>query len=308
MLPCLSQLTTLPQSFAEDIEQAAALGCPALEVWLTKLEQHLEGHTLAETRKLVHDSGVRLVAAAGQGGLFLRDETARRSHWEHFRRRLELCQALDIPLMIVAVDLPAPWQRTDWPHFRDQLLRAAEWADAFQIRLALEFQADAPFCNCLDTALAVLASCGQPNLGLCLDLFHFYKGPSKTEDLLRLSPEQLYHVQICDVAGVPRELCSDSERILPAEGDIPLASVLPHLQRLPYRGALSVEVANPELWRGPPAQLMRLAWSSLTQCWQRFGLPPWNSSVSDSSPSGSSVSDSSVSDSSPSGSSRPNQR
>jgi sugar phosphate isomerase/epimerase len=157
------------------------------------------------------------------------------------------------------------------------LQRAAEWAEAFQVRLALEFQADAPFCNCLDTAIAVLASCRHQNLGLCLDLFHFYKGPSKTEDLLRLSPGQLYHVQICDVAGVPRELWSDSDRILPTEGDIALGSLFPHLYRLNYSGAISVEVTNPELWRGPPAQLMRLAWSSLISCWHRLGLPPWNS-------------------------------
>ncbi|MEJ5274871.1 MAG: sugar phosphate isomerase/epimerase [Thermogemmata sp.] len=275
MFPCLSQLTTLPQSFGEDVDLASDIGCPSLEVWLTKLEQHLEGHTLAETRHLIQDRGIRLVAAAGQGGLFHRDETARRSHWELFRRRLELCQALNIPLMIVSLDLPTPWQRSDWSGFCEQLQRAADWADAFQVRLALEFQADSPFCNCLDTALSVLASFPARNLGLCLDWFHFFKGPSKTEDLLRLPPHQLHHVQICDVAGLPRELWSDSDRILPGEGDLPLTSLFQHLQRLNYAGAISVEVTNPELWRGPPAQLMRLAWLALARCWQMSGLPPW---------------------------------
>lgn len=276
MLPCLAQLTTLPQSFVEDIELASELGCPALEVWLTKLEQHLEGHTLAEIRHLIDDRGVRLVASAGQGGLFSRDEVARRSHWELFRRRLELCQALNIPLMIVSLDPPAPWQRSDWPRFYEQLQRAADWADAFRVRLALEFQADSPFCNCLDTSLSVLASSPARNLGLCLDLFHFFKGPSKTEDLLRLSPGQLCHVQICDVAGLPRELWTDSDRILPGEGDIPLMPLVQHLRRLNYAGAISVEVTNPELWRGGPAQLMRLAWLALTRCWQMLDLPPWD--------------------------------
>src|SRR5262249_39798559 len=42
MKPCISEATTLPQSFAEDVHTYADVGCPAVEVWLTKLEDHLQ--------------------------------------------------------------------------------------------------------------------------------------------------------------------------------------------------------------------------------------------------------------------------
>lgn len=265
MLPCLSQLTTLPQPFADDVREAAAAGWPALEVWLTKLEQHLQSHSLAQTQQLVRDNGLRLAAAAGQGGLFTPDAVPRQSHLDHFRRRLELCQALDIPTFVLALDLPPSWQRSDLPRLSDQLHRLADWADAFNVQLALEFQADAPFGNCLATATMLVRSCSHPRLGLCLDLFHFYKGPSKTEDLQQVDGGLLRHVQLCDVAGLPREFWTDSDRILPGEGDIPLTPLLEHLRRCRYTAAVSVELANPELWRGPPGQLMRLAWSALSR-------------------------------------------
>ena len=61
-----------------------------------------------------------------------------------------------------------------------------------------------------------------PHLGICLDVFHYYIGPSKAEDLVYLTAENLFHVQLCDLAGVARELATDADRILPGDGDFNL--------------------------------------------------------------------------------------
>ena len=101
---------------------------------------------------------------------------------------------------------------------------AAELAATFGVRLALEFQKSSPFCACLETALALIAQSGAANAGVCLDVFHFYTGPSKSEDLAHLTPQNLAWVQVCDLSGTPRELAGDSDRILPGEGDFPARS------------------------------------------------------------------------------------
>ena len=44
MKPCISEATTMPGTFAEDVAACADAGCPAMEVWLTKLETHLQSH------------------------------------------------------------------------------------------------------------------------------------------------------------------------------------------------------------------------------------------------------------------------
>src|SRR5262245_51440406 len=104
MQPCLSEALLLPCSFADDVAHFADAGCPAMEVWLTKLETHLEKHTVAETRMLLSDRGMTLAAAAYQGGLLLSQGEQRKTHYDHFRKRLEICQALSVPTLLVVAD------------------------------------------------------------------------------------------------------------------------------------------------------------------------------------------------------------
>ena len=104
MTPCISQATTMPASFAEDVENYHAAGCGAIEVWLTKLEQHLEAASVADTRKSLADRGLALPAAAYQGGLLLSQGQERKAHFEHFKRRLDLCASFGISTLILAPD------------------------------------------------------------------------------------------------------------------------------------------------------------------------------------------------------------
>src|SRR5439155_25473100 len=97
----VSEATTLPCSFAEDVRGYADAGCTAMEVWLTKLETHLEKHSPTETRKLLEDRHMTLAAAAYQGGLLLSQGEHRKAHYDHYRRRLDLRQHLGIPTLLV---------------------------------------------------------------------------------------------------------------------------------------------------------------------------------------------------------------
>ena len=56
------------------------------------------------------------------------------------------------------------------------------------------------------TALALVSQCGEPNVGVNFDVYHYYTGPSKFEDFDHLTVDRLAHVQFCDLAGVAREL------------------------------------------------------------------------------------------------------
>ena len=114
--------------------------------------------------------------------------------------------------------------------------------------MALEFQAGAGLGNNLQTAAALVADIASPWLGICLDAFHFAVGPSKSEDLAYLSAETLAHVQLCDLIGQLRETAADRDRILPGDGDLPLAAIVRHLQAMDYRGTISVEIMNPQIW------------------------------------------------------------
>lgn len=263
MIPCISQATTLPASFADDAADYPSGGCQAVEVWLTKLEKHLADVSAADTRKALADRGVRLVAAAYQGGLLLSQGEARKAHFDHFKRRLDLCQELGIPTLVLVADFARAPEVSDLGRAVVSLTQAAQWAAGFGVRLALEFRGTDAFCSNLDTALTLVGQCGEPNAGVCLDVFHYYKGPSKPEDLTRLTAANLFHVQVSDVAGVPRELMTDSDRVMPGEGDFRLEPVIARLKAIGYTGGVSLELLNPVLWQLKPTQVIELGMTAL---------------------------------------------
>jgi sugar phosphate isomerase/epimerase len=265
MTPCISQATTLSSSFADDVENYPAAGCRAIEVWLTKLEQHLQGASADETRKVLSDRGVELVAAAYQGGLLLADGEERKAHLDHFKRRLDLCQTFGIRTLLVAADFARTADASSFARAVGALGEAARWAAGFAVRLAVEFRGTDALCTNLDTALTLVEQCLEPNVGICLDLFHFYKGPSKEGDLERLTAANLFHVQVCDVTGVPRELMTDSDRVMPGDGDFVFGGLFERLRAIGYAGAVSLELMNPSLWRTNPKQVVEIGVSAMSR-------------------------------------------
>jgi 4-hydroxyphenylpyruvate dioxygenase len=260
---CISEATTMAATFAEDVAGFADAGCSAMEVWLTKLETHLEKHSPADTRKMLEDRQMALAAASYQGGLLLSQGEERKAHFDHFRRRLNLCQHFGIPTLLVAPDFLGPVDVQALERSLTSLKQAAQWAAAFGVRLALEFRSRATFCASLDTALAMVASCGEPNVGVNLDLFHYYTGSSKFEDLEHLTPANLAFVQASDLAGVPRELAADGDRVLPGDGDFQLRPIMNRLRNLGYTGYVSLELFNPTLWQMKTSQVAEVGWQAL---------------------------------------------
>jgi sugar phosphate isomerase/epimerase len=265
MKPCISEATTMPRPFAEDVADFASAGCLAMEVWLTKLETHLQSNAPADTHKLIADRGIQLVAAAYQGGLLLSQGEARKAHYDHFKRRLELCQQFAIPTLLVIADFVEPIDQTSLERAVVSLAQAGQWAAGFDVRLALEFRGSNRFCASLDTAVSLVAACGEPNVGINFDVFHYYNGPSKFDDLGLLTPDNLFHVQLADVAGVARELATDSDRVFPGEGDYQIEPIIDYLRRIEYAGWVSLEVLNPVLWQTKATQVLELGMMALNR-------------------------------------------
>ncbi|MBW3597393.1 MAG: sugar phosphate isomerase/epimerase [Planctomycetes bacterium] len=259
----LSQVCSLDSGFAQDVEDYAAGKCRAIEIWMTKLESFIEANSLDAVRRLLEEHQVAAPAAAFQGGLLTSQGDARREAWDLFARRLDLCRELGIEVLIVACDAAPLSAQQDLERVRVSLRQAAEEAQRREVRLALEPQAKASVGNNLQTAAALVEEVSSPHLGLCLDVFHYYVGPSKAEDLGLLSRDNLFHVQLCDLADTPREFAADGDRILPGDGDIPLQPILDRLDQIGYDRCVSIELMNPSIWRIPPRQFGEIGITAL---------------------------------------------
>ncbi|WP_165225497.1 sugar phosphate isomerase/epimerase family protein [Aquisphaera insulae] len=277
MKPCISLATTLSTPLEDDLPAIARAGWRSVELWLTKLETFLESHAVSDLRARLHAEGLRAEAAAGQGGLLVSRGEERRAHWDHFARRLAILGELGVPLLIVAADFVREPAAEDYGRAAASLAEAAALAGSSGIRLALEFQKSSGFCASLDTALALVAESGAANLGVCLDLFHYYTGPSKFEDLGFLTRDNLAWVQACDVSGTPRELAGDGDRVFPGEGDFQIGPIFDHLGAIGYDGGVSLELFNPQLWQVPADRVADLGHQAIRRVLGRWNdeSAPW---------------------------------
>ncbi|HEX3724808.1 MAG TPA: sugar phosphate isomerase/epimerase [Pirellulales bacterium] len=263
MKPALSQVCSLDWPFEKDVEGYAAGACPAIELWVGKLDAYLERHTTADVRQLLAEHRLVAPVASFQGGLLVNQEPFRQEHRDAFERRLKQCGELGVETLVIAGDIDRPLSQQGFEEVKAALAAAATSAGRRGVRLAFEFQAHAAFANNLETAAALVAEISSPHLGLCLDVFHYYLGPSKFEDLGYLSADNLFHVQLSDLAGVPREWASDADRILPGEGDFQLQPIIERLRAIGYAGHVSVELMNPQIWRIDPVQFGEIATTAL---------------------------------------------
>jgi len=265
MKAAVSQVCSLESPFEKDFEEFAAGGCTAIELWVGKLDQYLTNHSVSDVRGLLDQHHITAPVASFQGGLLASQGEFRREHWNAFSRRLEQLASLGVETLVLAADVHAPFDEPALARVQMSLKQAAVDAAKHGVRLALEFQARSVFINNLQTAAALVAEVSSPWLGVCLDAFHYYVGPSKFEDLGYVTGDNLFHVQFCDLAGTARELATDADRVLPGDGDFELAAIAAHLRQIGYGGHVSVEVMNPQIWRIPARQIGEISLSALTR-------------------------------------------
>jgi sugar phosphate isomerase/epimerase len=263
MKPALSQVCSLGAPFKQDIADYAAGKCQTIELWTGKLDAYLENHRIDDVLRLLAKHEVTAPVASFQGGLLSSQGEFRAQHWDAFASRLVQCHELAVGTLVVAADVVGPLSQQDVERVQASLAQAAELAGRHGVRLALEFQCRATFINNLQTAAALVAETASPHLGICLDAFHFHVGASKAQDLAYLSPENLFHVQLSDLSGVAREFATDADRILPGDGDLPLAELVARLTEIDYTGCVSVELMNPQIWRIGPLAFGEIAMTAL---------------------------------------------
>jgi 4-hydroxyphenylpyruvate dioxygenase len=263
MIPAISQVCTLDAAFEQDVEHYASGKCPAIELWLGKLETYLDSHSPDDVRRLLERFEIAAPVASFQGGLLTSQGEFRKAHWETYQQRLELCRQLGVGTLVVAGDITGELSQQDLDRVQMSLVQAATKAAEAGVRLALEFQGRASLANNLQTAASLVAEIGHPALGLCLDVFHYYIGPSKLEDLGWLDASNLFHVQFCDLAGQLREFATDADRVLPGDGDFVLEPIVQRLRDIEYAGHVSVEMMNPQIWQIPPRSVGEVAMTAL---------------------------------------------
>jgi len=264
LIPCINQVTTLGAAFDAECAAYHDAGFRHVELWFPKLKQL--GLTPQATTARLKDSALAPVSACAAGNLLWRGAPGPVERRAELETQFALAQALGVPRFVIFDYVEATPKRDDHAVAAERLVSLAELAAKHHVRIALEFIARSRLLGSLPTTLEVIRKAAQPNVGLCLDTFHFYAGVSKLEDLDDLRPGDVEHVHFHDVPrSVPRELLVDADRLPPGTGVIPLAKVVEALRRIGYAGALSVELFDPAVQKSDPAATARTCYAAVTR-------------------------------------------
>ena len=253
-----------PADLPRDLHALRAGGWRAIELWLAHWDGYVTAHGLPAARRLLDDAGLTVAGACGGAPFFFAEGEALPQALDLLRNRLEQCQALGAPHLVVAPGFTEPAEPS-----AAMLGRAAEnmhfagrLAAQYGVRLGIECLARARLVRSLPAAITLARRADLPNVGVIVDTYHLYADVSKTEDLdlLRDDPWRLFFVHVSDVAAAtPRELWTVPQRVLPGGpdgGGVPNARLLDAIRAMGYDGDVSLELFDPGFeaeWAADPA-------------------------------------------------------
>lgn len=261
---CMHGITSDGFDFRRCMEGWARAGIVAVEPDLVKAREYEETHGRGAARKLLDALGLQACSSTNQ--LFLDEDSEQRPvAVESLRWKVEMAASLGADRLVVPSTASQSHTMADYATLQDYLHEAAAIAQPFGVTLMLEFTRNSRLVNNLRTSLEVVRRVGHPNLGIMIDLYHFWAGPSKMEDLDLIRPGEVCHVHFADTpAFPPLEVAEQKHRVFPGEGIAPLQKILDKLVALEYQGALSLELFDPEIRSTDPQQIASRAITTIT--------------------------------------------
>jgi 2-keto-myo-inositol isomerase len=254
----LNGATIMPSPIEDDIDIAAACGFTAIEFWAAKLDSY--SGSMSRLRERVDRVGLAPSCINSIEDITCRDASGRAALLDELRERVAMANALGAPAIVVV------------PSCRDERLsRGDAIADAVDVLrtmsdvagdivLAFEFLGK-PGCTVptLDMAIDIIEAVDRSNVGMVLDVFHFYAGGSALDDVRRVLLDKLQVVHLNGAEDLPKPALTDAHRLYPEEGVVPAVEILRLLRERGYDGVASVEIFRPEYWQQPSDDVARHA-------------------------------------------------
>lgn len=272
----VSQFTTKPWTFEEDVELYAALGVRAIEV----VEDKLDPGRLDEQFAAIAAAGLAVSAVQPSVRTFLgsrmvpepRDPATRLARLKVSIERLGRFVP-GAPFIVntgahSAGDMAEVMRATE-----RGLLTLAPVAAHHGVRLALEplnptsLNVESAIWT-LDQALAIIEAVGRDEVGICLDYWNIWQNPEAEAAIVRTG-DRILAVQ----AGDWRDPRSFADRLVPGSGVIPLGRLLRATAAAGYAGPCVVELFSEEVDDSLYARDLRLVIADsregLEQAWAR---------------------------------------
>ena len=255
MFVCMHEASSDKFDFRTAMEGYARAGIRAVEPQLAKVREFEQKESPGAAKRLLDDLRLKAVSSSNQLGLAEPGDARARS-LEDLKWKVELATAIGADRIVAPSAGTGPYTEDDYKRGVDNLREAGEIAKPFGVSIMLEFSRTSRFAGSLPTALKLVREANHSNVRVMMDIYHFWGGISKFEDLELLRDGELHHLHFEDVpAEPPREIQGQPHRVFPGEGIAPLRRIVELLKRKKYAGPASLEMFNPAIQSMDPYQV-----------------------------------------------------
>jgi sugar phosphate isomerase/epimerase len=236
----ISETTTYPATFEEDLEAYKAAGVDGVGIWEFKLPKGQDGRSIEALRAL----GLKATICVPEVPCIVPDAYFREPR-NPLDRRKELCAGIrrlaafnPVGVMVFAGapgDNPAQDRRT----VVEGLKAAADVAGELGVALGFESlrREAGSMIWTLPETLGILEDIGDPNIKIIFDVWHFWDLPGILDDLRKYS-DRFICIQVND----RRRPRSWADRLLPGDGDLDLPGFCGALDAGGFNGWYDLEV------------------------------------------------------------------
>lgn len=276
----VSQFTTMPWTFEQDVENYARLGVETIEV----CEEKLDDERFAEQLPLAGQLGLTVGSAQPAVRTLFPSRTQPEpegvsERTDLFRRAIERISPFAPGAPFVTNTGPPP--DGDLQEVFDVAAREyrglADFAQTHGARVALEplspvlMNVESAIWT-LEQAMRIVAMVGRDNFGVCVDLWNIWQNPAVVQEI-KACDDRIFVVH---VAGwrTPR---SFDDRHIVGRGGIPLSPLLRAIHETGYQGAYTLEIFSDDvpdsLWDTDLRAVIENSRSGLEEAWRMAREP-----------------------------------
>ncbi len=234
-----------------EVEIAAKAGYTGIEPWLRGLDAYVKnGGVLSDLRKRIADAGLTVESAIGFAAFLHEDEAERKKGLEEAKRCMGIVREIGGERLAAPPVGVTDKTGLDLLQLSERYRALCEIGQQEGVSPQLELWGFSKTLSRLGEAAFVGIESAHPKACFLLDIYHIYKGGSGFEGLNMFAGRRMYNFHVNDYpADPPRDKINDAARVYCGDGIAPLTEIFRTLRDGGYRGALSLELFNPNYWK-----------------------------------------------------------